>query len=214
MPPAEFIAVAEETGAIVPIGWWVFREACRQVRAWQSTGLANPGLTMGVNLSSKQFGQSDLLKEMRRILQETEVSASSLKLEITESTVMDGADSVVARLRDIQALGMRLAIDDFGTGYSSLSYVHRFPIHSLKIDASFVNAMNGEEGCEIVRAIIDLAHNLGLDVIAEGVENTDQATQLCRFGCEYGQGFFFSRPLDAAAAGTLATSQCAVIGHG
>ena len=206
--PGDFISTAEEAGVIVPIGSWVLREACSQMAEWQSSNVPGPPLTISVNVSGKQFAQSDLIEEIERTLRETGLPASSLKLELTESIIMERTESVVATLRGLKALGVRLAIDDFGTGYSSLSYVHRFPIDSLKIDRSFVSSMSANgEGCEIVRAIIDLAHNLHLDVIAEGVETPQQLAQLKALGCEYGQGFLFSKAVDRNAAQALITAE-------
>jgi diguanylate cyclase (GGDEF)-like protein/PAS domain S-box-containing protein len=202
--PEEFIPVAEETGSIRFIGWWGLREACRQMREWQALAAAQPPITISVNLSAKQFGQSDLIEEIEGILCETGITPSTLTLEITESTIMGNTTSVIAILRELKALGVQLAIDDFGTGYSSLSHVHGFPINSLKIDRSFVGGMGASgERSEIVRAIVDLAHNLHLNVIAEGVESGEQLAQLRAFGCEYGQGFFLSKPLDSEAAREL-----------
>ncbi|MGH9350476.1 MAG: putative bifunctional diguanylate cyclase/phosphodiesterase [Vicinamibacterales bacterium] len=212
IPPAEFISVAEEAGAIVSIGWWVLREACRQMVEWQSASNANSMLTMSVNISGKQFTQSDLIDEIGRVLRETGLPPSSLKLELTESTIMERTESVIATFQELKALGVQLAIDDFGTGYSSLSYVHRFPTNSLKIDRSFVSSMGHTgEGSEIVRAIVDLAHNLHLDVIAEGVETFDQLEQLKTLGCEYAQGFLFSKAVDSRSAWSLIAAERAAM---
>ncbi|MBD2740274.1 EAL domain-containing protein [Coleofasciculus sp. FACHB-1120] len=201
--PAEFIPVAEETGLIVPIGWWVLREACRQMRVWQTQQL-----TISVNLSSKQFTQPHLAPAIHQILEETGLDPGCLRLEITESAVMENAESAIATLLELKKLGVQIYIDDFGTGYSSLSYLHRFPIDTLKIDRSFVGRMSSDsENWEIVRTIITLAHNLGLDVIAEGVETAEQLAQLRTLQCEYGQGYFFSRPLDVVAVETLMAAE-------
>jgi EAL domain-containing protein (putative c-di-GMP-specific phosphodiesterase class I) len=208
IPPADFIPVAEEAGAILQIGWWVLREACRQMAEWQSMATASAPMTISVNISGRQFNQSDVIDEVARILRETRLPASSLKLELTESTMMDRSGSVIAILRALKELGVQLAIDDFGTGYSSLSYVHRFPIDSLKIDRSFVSAMGRDHGSEIVRAIVALAHNLRLDVIAEGVETEEQFTELKALGCDYGQGFLFSKAVDSEAARVLIAAPC------
>jgi diguanylate cyclase (GGDEF)-like protein/PAS domain S-box-containing protein len=202
--PEEFIRVAEETTVIVPLGWWVVREACRQMRQWQLQRDAPPVLTICVNLSPKQFTQADLTEGVTRILSETGLPSSCLALEITEGTIMESTDCASAVLAELKQLGVQLAIDDFGTGYSSLSYVHRFPIDSLKIDRSFVSEMSSQgEPSEIVRAIVNLAHNLGLDVIAEGVETRSQLDHLARLGCDYGQGYLFSPPVSADAASAL-----------
>jgi EAL domain-containing protein (putative c-di-GMP-specific phosphodiesterase class I) len=208
--PDDFISVAEEMAIIGPIGWWVIREACRQLREWQLLFDAESPLSVSVNLSPKQFAQPHLTKRIGAILGEIGLPPSSLKLEITETTIMESTDSASAVLAELKELGVLLAIDDFGTGYSSLSYVHRFPLDSLKVDRSFVSAMGPDrERSEIVRAIVNLAHNLGLDVIAEGVETPHQLAQLKQLGCEYGQGFLFARPLEAAAARGLIDSDSA-----
>jgi diguanylate cyclase (GGDEF)-like protein/PAS domain S-box-containing protein len=202
--PEEFIRVAEETSMIVPLGWWVVREACRQLRRWQLRQDAPAALSMCVNLSAKQFSQASLTENVTRILAEADLQPSSLVLEITESTIMESTDSASTVLTELRDLGVQLAIDDFGTGYSSLSYVHRFPLNSLKIDRSFVSGM-GEKGerSEIVRAIVNLAHNLGLEVIAEGVETQSQLDHLTTLECDYGQGYLFSMPVGADAATAL-----------
>ncbi|HYO63538.1 MAG TPA: EAL domain-containing protein, partial [Pyrinomonadaceae bacterium] len=168
--PAAFIPTAEETGLIVPLGRWVLLEACRQLREWQRVRPEQPALSVSVNLSSKQFTQPDLIAQIQQALHETGLSPSSLKLEITESVVMENIETAAAMLRELRALGVQLSIDDFGTGYSSLSYLHRFPIDTLKIDRSFVASMaENNENMEIVRTIIMLAHNLKMNVVAEGV---------------------------------------------
>ena len=202
--PEEFIRVAEETTIIVPLGWWVVREACRQMRQWQLERVATDAMTICVNLSPKQFSQADLTEGVTRILGETGLPASCLALEITESTIMESTECASAVLAELKQLGVQLAIDDFGTGYSSLSYVHRFPINSLKIDRSFVSEISSQgEPSEIVRAIVNLAHNLGLDVIAEGVETQSQLDHLTMLGCDYGQGYLFSPPVAAELATAL-----------
>ncbi|HKP87435.1 MAG TPA: EAL domain-containing protein [Blastocatellia bacterium] len=197
--PLKFIPVAEETGLIIPIGQWVMREACRQLRTWQEHYPADPPLTISVNLSGKQFLQPDLIKRIQEILNETGIAATSLKIEITESAIIENIDSAAEILRQIKALGIRISLDDFGTGYSSLSYLHRFPIDTLKIDRSFVSRMNLPKNAEIVRTIINLAVNLGMDVIAEGVETREQIIQLTGLGCAYIQGYLLSKPADVQA---------------
>jgi EAL domain-containing protein (putative c-di-GMP-specific phosphodiesterase class I) len=174
------------------------------MRQWQVQRDAPAVLTISVNLSPKQFTQADLTEGVTRILTETGLPSSCLALEITEGTIMESTDCASAVLAELKQLGVQLAIDDFGTGYSSLSYVHRFPIDSLKIDRSFVREMSSQdEPSEIVRAIVNLAHNLGLDVIAEGVETQSQLDHLTRLGCDYGQGYLFSPPVAAEAATAL-----------
>ena len=199
--PMDFIPVAEETGMIVPLGEWVMREACRQMHGWQRMFPLEQPLFITVNLSSKQFTQETLISTFAMILQETGVKPQSVKLEITESVVMENVDTATDMLRQLRGLGVKLAIDDFGTGYSSLSYLHRFPIDTLKIDRSFVTRMSeNNENTEIVRTIVVLAQNLGMDVVAEGVETNEQLVLLQKLGCENGQGYFFSKPVNADGA--------------
>jgi EAL domain-containing protein (putative c-di-GMP-specific phosphodiesterase class I) len=186
VPAAEFIPLAEETGLIVPIGWWVLREACRQMRAWQMQFDLNSSITMSVNLSGKQFSQTDFIEQIENIIRDTTLNSRSLKLEITESVLIKNAQYVSKMLVELQALGIRLSIDDFGTGYSSLSYLHQFPIDTLKIDGSFINNVDIDvEKIEIVRTIIGLAWNLGMDVVAEGIETNKQMYQVKALKCEF-----------------------------
>ncbi|MBI2889312.1 MAG: EAL domain-containing protein [Nitrospirae bacterium] len=197
IPPAHFIPVAEETGLIVPIGRWVLREACRRMREWQSAAQARERLSISVNLSSKQFPRTNLGGEIKRILEETGLDPRCLKLEITESVIMENEESATRTLLELRDMDIDLCIDDFGTGYSSLSNLHRLPITTLKIDRSFVGRMGPTgENSEIVRAIVTLAHNLGMKVVAEGIETREQASLLARLECEYGQGYFVSKPLE------------------
>jgi diguanylate cyclase (GGDEF)-like protein/PAS domain S-box-containing protein len=206
--PEEFIAVAEETGLIRELGWWNLREACRQISDWKAQPDADPELTISVNLSVKQFLQPNLVSDIKNLLRELAFPPESLKLEITESTVMGDPIAAVEMLLQIKALGIRLAIDDFGTGYSSLSYLHRFPLDTLKIDRSFISGIcEGGEGMEIARTIMPLASNLRLDVVAEGVETIEQVALLKKLRCKFAQGFYFSRPLAAEAAGALLVGQ-------
>lgn len=201
--PVQFISLAEETGLIVPIGYWVLREACCQLRAWQMQ-FSTHQLTISVNLSSKQFLQPDLIEQIAQILQETELGANSLKLEITESVLMENTQSATAMLLQLRDMNIGIHIDDFGTGYSSLSYLNRFPTSALKIDRSFVSQMGIErENWEIVKAIVTLADSLHIDVIAEGVETSSQLAQLKELNCQYAQGYFFSPPLDNEATSAL-----------
>jgi diguanylate cyclase (GGDEF)-like protein len=210
--PAEFIPLAEETGLILPLGAWVLREACQQLRQWQlgghgADGQAQPALTVSVNLSGKQFLQPDLVEQIDQILWETGLDAACLKLEITETVLVDNTESAAQMLSQLRDRNIQLCLDDFGTGYSSLSYLHRFPINTLKIDRTFVNRIGVEgENTEIVRTCLMLAHSLGMDAVAEGVETKEQLAQLRALGCEYGQGYFFSKPLPAAAALALLAS--------
>jgi len=202
--PGQFIPVAEELGLIFPMGEWILRKACAQTSKWQEQYPMDTPLTISVNLSGKQFTQPDLIEKIEKILAETNLSPTSLKLEITESAMVENEEAASEMLRRLRMLGVGLSIDDFGTGYSSLSSLHRFPISTLKIDASFVRRMSGQnENTEIVRTIMSLADNLGMDVTAEGVETLEQVTKLRTFGCEKGQGFFFSRPVSATNAEAL-----------
>jgi diguanylate cyclase (GGDEF)-like protein len=201
IPPMKFIPIAEETGLIIPIGQWVLGEACRQLRQWQGLTPTDQPLTINVNLSGKQFMQPDLLEQIQALLQETGLDPCSLKLEITESVVMENIETATSTLDQLRALGVELSIDDFGTGYSSLSYLQRFPVSTLKIDRSFVSRMSEHEGtAEIVRTIMKLAQNLGMDVVAEGVETEQQRDQLKALECTFGQGYYFAKPMDRDAA--------------
>jgi diguanylate cyclase (GGDEF)-like protein/PAS domain S-box-containing protein len=196
VPPNEFIPLAEETGLILPIGEWVLREACSQACAWQKHYTMTTPLKISVNISSKQLSQRDFVKRVSGILDETGLDASCLALEITESLIMENPEASGVIMTQLRNLGIHIHIDDFGTGYSSLSYIHRIPVNALKIDRSFVNKMfSNDENMEIIKAIISLAHNLNLYLIAEGLELTDQLTHLKKLKCHYGQGYLFSRPM-------------------
>jgi len=194
--PSEFITVAEETGLIIPLGRWVLWEACRQTKLWQEEFPGYESLTLSVNYSGKQFMQSDVIEQIKVILEETGFNPYLLQLEITESAVIENTKTITEMILQLRNLGIRLSMDDFGTGYSSLSYLHNFPIHTLKIDRSFISNKGEVGDNEIVRTIIMLARNLGLDVVAEGVETTEQLAYLQALDCEYAQGFLFSKPLD------------------
>jgi len=194
--PVDFIPVAEETGLIVPIGEWVLNEACAQVRQWQLDSPSHRSLSLSVNLSARQVAQPDLLDRIKEALDSSKLHPHCLKLEITESVVMENAEAAALMFKQLRSLGVQLSIDDFGTGYSSLSYLHRFPLNYLKIDRSFVMRLTTENDNAIVRTIATLARNLGMEVIAEGIETEEQFRQLKMLGCEYGQGFLFSRPVD------------------
>ncbi|MCL4821926.1 MAG: EAL domain-containing protein [Vicinamibacteria bacterium] len=195
MPP-EFIPVAEEMGAIVPVGEWVLQEACRCLRAWRDAVPEAADVSVSVNLSARQFAQGDVLALTDEALAHSGLPAAALRLELTESVVMEDAKQATRKLHQLRELGVGLDIDDFGTGYSSLSYLRRFPIDALKIDRSFVDGLGqDEEDLAIVRTIVTLAGNLGVDTIAEGIEGEPQLAQLRSLGCPLGQGFHFARPL-------------------
>ncbi len=199
--PAEFIPLAEETGLICPLGQWVLAEACRQARYWQEQAPAAPRLGMSVNLSAREFQQPELVAGVARILDATGVDAGCVQLEITESVIMDDAESSSTTLRRLKALGVQLAIDDFGTGYSSLSYLKRFPVDTLKIDRTFVRGLESDvENQAIVQAVISLAQALHMAVVAEGVETAGEVRHLCALGCPVGQGYFYAPPLEREAA--------------
>lgn len=196
IPPEEFIPVAEESGVINDLGMWVLHKACSIMAGWRERHPGAEHLMLAVNISGRQFSQVDLVPQVRRILKKTGMPADRLKLEITETAIMENAVQVADRLRQLKDLGITLSIDDFGTGYSSMSYLQRLPVDNLKIDLSFVRRIDQtQEDVEIVRAIIGLAHSLGMCVVAEGVENIEHQEILAELGCEYGQGFLYSRPV-------------------
>jgi diguanylate cyclase (GGDEF)-like protein len=201
--PVEFIPVAEETDLILPIGQWVIQEACHQLKLWQ-TQFAEKSLVVSVNLSGRQFLQTDLVEQIEQTLIDVGLDGHSLKLEITESIAMNDVESTIALLLRLKALNLQLSIDDFGTGYSSLSYLHRFPTDTIKVDRSFVSRMGDEaEDAHIVQTIIMLGHNLGMVIVAEGVETIEQLNRLRSLKCEYAQGYYFARPIPSDAAAEL-----------
>ena len=207
--PSGFISAAEDTGLILWIGNWILREACRQICAWNLQFPCTPPFTMAVNISAKQFAQPDLVSQIGEVLRETGLAPENLRLELTESITMRDEARTTRILSELRKLGVRLCIYDFGTGYSSLSYLRRFALDILKIDRSFVNDMlNDNESQEIVKTILSLGRNLGMQVVAEGVETLEQMTLLKQLGCEFAQGYLFARPLDSLAlARTLVTSE-------
>ncbi|MDX5299596.1 MAG: EAL domain-containing protein, partial [Gammaproteobacteria bacterium] len=193
--PARLIPVAEGSGMIVPLGYWILEQACRQIRTWMTAGTP---VRVAVNLSPRQFREQDLVERIRILLLSVDIPAHLLELEVTEGALMDDPDRATAMLSELAGLGICLSIDDFGTGYSSLSYLKQFPIHKLKIDQSFVRELpEDQNSASIVRSIIGLAHSMRLEVIAEGVETFDQLQFLRDAGCEEYQGYFFSRPVPA-----------------
>lgn len=196
--PAEFIPVAEQTGLIIEIGSWVLEESCRQLAEWQKGDPNFADLWISVNVSSHQFHQQNFVKDVSEIMERTGLQPSSLKLEITESMMVDNLESIVDKMHQLNDLGVRISIDDFGTGFSSLNNLHRLPLHTLKIDRSFVSRIEKEDDSdEIIRTIVSLAMSLGLDIVAEGIETQKQAAYLADLECGFGQGYLFGRPVDA-----------------
>ncbi len=205
--PANFIAIAEETGLIVPLGWWVLRESCKQTRLWQERFPSEPPLWISVNMSGKLFMKSEMVDQLLGILEETGLEPRHLRIEVTENVIMDHADLAIRNLMELRALGVQLSIDDFGTGYSSLSYLQRFHYDELKIDRSFVSQLGSPgESRAIVETILNLANSLGIGVVAEGIETADQVDRLRQMQCPHGQGYWFSRPLTVPAAEELIAS--------
>jgi diguanylate cyclase (GGDEF)-like protein/PAS domain S-box-containing protein len=205
LPPCDFISVAEETGLILPLGDWGLNEACRQIVEWQDlvqlpeasgAPLGSSALRVSVNLSAKQFGQPGLVKQVADALAKAAISSDTLRLEVTESSLMVHSEEAMETMQGLRALGVGLHMDDFGTGYSSLNYLQNFPFDTLKIDRSFINGILGHKGsAEIVKTIINLAHSLGMQVVAEGIETGEQADHLRSLQCQLGQGYFFARPM-------------------
>jgi PAS domain S-box-containing protein len=208
--PADFIEVAEETGLIVPIGRWVFKEACRQAHAWHMLFPTDPPLTTTINVSPRQFAERNFVSDVKSALDETKVAPGTLHLEITETMAMSEPKVTTRIFAQLKDLGVRLSIDDFGTGHSSLSRLRSFPVDVLKIDRCFVRGIEHDvESREIARLIVTLAHHLNLKVIAEGIETHGQCAYLEQFGCEFGQGYFYSPPVDhAALQKLLASASC------
>ncbi len=197
MPPGKFIPLAEETGLIVPIGKWVLKAACAQNKAWQDAGLEP--IVVSVNVSARQFRQDNFVRAVAEVLEDTGLAARYLEIELTESMVMHDAAQLVAMLGELKRLGVQISVDDFGTGYSSLSYLKRFPVDRLKVDRSFVEHLaTDSDDATIVRAIITLGHNLGLKVVAEGVEKPEQVDFLRLNHCDEAQGFIYCRPVEGA----------------
>ncbi len=188
--------MAEECGLINRLGAWVLEKACKQTQAWRDSSL--PGMRIAVNLSPAQFQDAELVESVTKIVKDTALPEGTLELEITESILMNNPEKAVSTLKELKALGVMIAIDDFGTGYSSLNYLKRFPVGSIKIDRSFVNDIHVDlDDKAIVDAVIGLGHSLNLEVVAEGVEEVEQLEYLREKGCDFIQGFLFSKPLPA-----------------
>ncbi|WP_019500248.1 putative bifunctional diguanylate cyclase/phosphodiesterase [Pseudanabaena sp. PCC 6802] len=202
IPPVKFIPLAEETKLIIPLGWWVVRTACEQLRLWQQQCPGHVSPKLNINFSAIQLQQANVVEQMQQILAATGLEGKSLNLEITESYLLENAASSVETLRRLKELGIHLCIDDFGTGYSSLSRLHEFPIDTLKIDRSFIKRMdlNSGKNLETVQMIVTLAHSLGMNVVAEGVETMEQLDRLKQLGCDFIQGYLISRPIDSQSA--------------
>lgn len=198
LSPFHFIDIAEKTNMIVPIGEWVFREACLKSSAFnkRASEIKSPEVFVSVNISANQFAVPNMVERFKQVSMETQVDVSKIQLEITESVLMEDADSAKKMLQDLKSFGFQLVLDDFGTGYSSLSYLHQFPIDKLKIDRSFTHAMlNDHDSLEIVRAISGLSHNMDIEIVAEGIETMEQLSLYRDLDCHYGQGFLISKPL-------------------
>jgi EAL domain-containing protein (putative c-di-GMP-specific phosphodiesterase class I) len=210
LAPGAFIPLAEETGLIVPLGRWALREACRQRAAWRGRLPGGAAPTVAVNLSARQLAQPDLVAQVERALAEAGIAPASLHLEITESVLIADTEAALATLTRLRALGVGIPLDDFGIGYSSLSYLRRFPIDTIKIDRSFVRDLLADErDRRVVGAIVALAHSLGLQVTAEGIETFEQKARLEALGCDRGQGYFFGRPMSGADAAALLAAEAA-----
>lgn len=205
--PNEFIPLAEETGLILPIGEWVLQEACHQLQTWQQAGIVDDAFTISINLSVRQFAQPDLIQQIERVLASTAINPANLKLEITESVIMESTSHIFQTLQRLRERQICLSIDDFGTGYSSLSYLHAFPVDSLKIDRSFVQRLKETSSdMGLIPAITSIANTLNITVVAEGIETAHQLCKLRMLNCNFGQGYFFSQPLPAQTATELLLS--------
>ncbi len=201
--PGEFIPVAEETGLILRLGEWVLEEACCQLSKWRRQIPQAEALSMSVNLSSRQLIGENLVDHVKHCLRQYGIRAKTLHLEVTETSVLESTDLVLRTMERLRDLKVNLCIDDFGTGHSSLGYLHRFPFRTLKIDRSFIARMEQRNTLAIIRAILSLSHALGMDVVAEGIETPEQADQLAQLRCDYGQGYFFSKPVEADTAASM-----------
>jgi diguanylate cyclase (GGDEF)-like protein len=206
--PAEFIPVAEESGTIHAIDLWVLQSACRQLQQWQKVGAIDSNLSVGINLSAITFLRPHLTEEIRRIVTDLDFDPERLKLEITETAILENKDLAQAKIGELQQCGIKISLDDFGTGYSSLSYLHELPVNTLKIDQSFIRRMNGNpQNRDLIPAIITMAHTMEMEAIAEGIETQGQLNQLRKLACNCGQGYLFSAPLDAPSTRDLLASQ-------
>jgi EAL domain-containing protein (putative c-di-GMP-specific phosphodiesterase class I) len=203
LAPGEFIPIAEETGLILPIGQWVLREACRQLAEWQRPFPQTPPLSMSINISGVQFAAPDFIDQVTALLGEFNLDPTTLRLELTESVWLNSTGEAVTLFRQLSQLGIQLHIDDFGTGYSSLAYLQHFPIRTLKIDRALMEEESNSR--DLVRAVIAMAHDLGMEAVAEGIETPEQLHDLKQFGCNYGQGYLLSHPIAKAEIAPLLT---------
>jgi len=204
LPPSEFIPIAEESELIVHLGRWVLKEACRQMAEWHKKLVLDPPLTISVNISPRQLNHGGLVEDVEQVLSETGLDPKCLKLEVTEGSIMQDAETALLTLRRLKLMSIGLEIDDFGTGYSSLSYLQRLPFDTVKIDRSFIKELGvSSESSEIVKTIVELARSLEMYVVAEGVETQDQFERLRALGCEYVQGYYFAKPAGAQTTQTL-----------
>ena len=207
IPPDEFIKYLEEKSLIYKVGQWVLEEACRQLSLWKTPGCKIPDLAVSINLASKQVLDTNLVHRIQYLLEHYRLAAKDIKIEVTENIVIDDSKSSMMILAKLKQLGVEIYVDDFGTGYSSLSYLHKFPIDALKIDRSFIAEVDTKSdksvGFSVTQSIIGLAHNLGVKVVAEGIENIHHLFYLKASGCDYGQGYLFSKPLTAKQATNL-----------
>jgi EAL domain-containing protein (putative c-di-GMP-specific phosphodiesterase class I) len=199
--PVDFISVAEDTGLILPIGRWVLLEACQTMQSWRKQFSLGSDIQVSVNLSGYQINQPGLVAAVEEALASSDLPPRCLSLEVTESSLIDNVAAAISTLKDVKALGVSLQLDDFGTGYSSLSYLRQFPIDVLKIDRSFIRKGSGSLATpNLVRTIVMMGQDLGLDVVAEGIETPAQVEWLKRIGCTHGQGYYFSKPMDVPGA--------------
>ena len=206
IPPVDFLPVAEETGLIIEIRNWVLRQVGKQIYDWQQQ-FQDILLTISINLTPRQFTQGNLISQLDEIFKETHLNSRCLKLEIKESAIMDNLKTAQVILNQLRQREIQLSLDDFGTGYSSLSYLHSFPVDTLKIDRSFIQGLDGNpENLGLVPVIINIAQNMGMNVIAEGIETAQQLAQLRELNCDFGQGYFFSAPLSPEQAVNLLLS--------